>query len=74
MYYSPEGLLGLFLTFCVLVAFIYPGYLIVNNYYKRKGEDTSLPQNSDKTVWGGFIVSLILFLALTALYSWSKNG
>ena len=73
MYYSPEGLLKLFLQFCLLVAFIYPGYLLVNGYYKRKGEDTSLPGNYEKTVWGGFLVSALLAIVIGSIYRYFKG-
>ena len=73
MYYSPEGLLKLFLQFCLLVAFIYPGYLLVNGYYKRKGEDTSLPGNYEKTVWGGFLVSALLAIVVGSIYRYFKG-
>jgi nucleoside recognition membrane protein YjiH len=68
MYYSPEGLLRLFLQFCLILAFIYPGYLIVNGYFKRKGEDTSLPGNYEKTIWGGFLVSAVLAIIAGSIY------
>lgn len=69
MYYSPEGLLRLFLTLGALVVFIYPGYFLVNGYYKRKGEDTSLPGKYEKTVWGGFLISCILLLVVASILS-----
>jgi hypothetical protein len=63
MYYSPEGLLGLVLQLLILAAFIFPGYLIVNYYFtKVKKQDTSLPGNYEKTIWGGFLVTIVLFL------------
>jgi hypothetical protein len=63
MYYSPEGLLGLVLQLLILAAFIFPGYLIVNYYFtKVKKEDTSLPGNYEKTIWGGFLVTIVLVL------------
>jgi nucleoside recognition membrane protein YjiH len=68
MYYSPEGLFKLLLQFCLLVAFIYPGYFLVNGYFKRKGEDTSLPGNYEKTIWGGFLVSVVLAIVVGSIY------
>ena len=63
MYYSPEGLLGLVLQLLILAAFIFPGYLIVNYYFtKIKKQDTSLPGNYEKTIWGGFLVTIVLVL------------
>ena len=74
MYYSPEGLLGLFLQFCILAAFIFPGYFLVNSYYKRKGEDTSLPGNYGKTIWGGFLVSALLVIIARVIYGLFTNS
>lgn len=63
MYYSPEGLMGLVLQFLILAAFIFPGYLVVNYYFtKVKKRDTSLPGNYEKTIWGGFLVTIALVL------------
>lgn len=73
MYYSPEGLIKLFLQFCLLLAFIYPGYLLVNGYFKRKGEDTSLPGNYEKTIWGGFLVSVVLAIVAGSIYRYFKG-
>jgi hypothetical protein len=73
MYYSPEGLVKLFFTLLIIAGFTYPGYLIVNSYYKRKGEDTSLPGNYEKTIWGGFLVSVFLFLIIGTIYRWISN-
>jgi hypothetical protein len=74
MYYSPDGLLKLFLQFCLLVAFIYPGYFLVNSYYRRKGQDTSLPGNYEKTVWGGFLVSALLAIVAGVIFGWYKGN
>jgi hypothetical protein len=74
VYYSPESLFRLFLQFCILVAFIFPGYFLVNGYYKRKGEDTSLPGNYEKTIWGGFLVSAILAIVAAAIYGIVKGA
>jgi hypothetical protein len=74
MYYSPEGLISLFIQFCLLVAFIYPGYLILNLYFKRKGEDTSLPENHGKIVFGGFFLSALFIVVAKVLYNWFDNG
>ena len=63
MYYSPEGLLGLVIQLLILAAFILPGYRIVNYYFtKVKKQDTSLPGNYEKTIWGGFLVTIVLVL------------
>lgn len=66
MYYSPEGLAGLLLQFLIIAAFIFPGYLIVNAYFSKvKKQDTSLPGNYEKTIWGGFLVTIFLLLLLS---------
>jgi|LakMenE01Jun11ns_1017448.scaffolds.fasta_scaffold8344603_1 hypothetical protein len=68
MYYSPEGLLGLVIQLLILAAFILPGYLIVNYYFtKVKKQDTSLPGNYEKTIWGGFLVTIVLVLLFSFL-------
>jgi hypothetical protein len=74
MYYSPGDLFRFFLQFCIVVAFIYPGYFLVNGYYKRKGEDTSLPGNYGKTIWGGFLVSALLLIIARVIYGLFKNA
>jgi hypothetical protein len=68
MYYSPEGLLGLVIQLLILAVFILPGYLIVNYYFtKVKKQDTSLPGNYEKTIWGGFLVTIVLVLLFSFL-------